>query len=137
MDFSLSPEELAFRDEVRSWLEVNVDVPARFRSLEEEFDWGRQWQARLAADRWVGIHWPEAYGGRGATPLQVAIFNLEYARSRAPQPVNRNGINHVGPTLLAHGTEEQKARWLPRSSTPRRSGASCSASRGPVPTWPP
>jgi alkylation response protein AidB-like acyl-CoA dehydrogenase len=114
MDLSLSEEELAFRDEVRRWLEANVDVPPGFRSLEEEFEWGRAWQARLAADRWVGIHWPEAYGGRGATPLQVAIFNLEYARSRAPQPVNRNGINHVGPTLQAHGTEEQKTRWLPR-----------------------
>ena len=44
----------------------------------------------------------------------MAIFNLEYARSGAPQPVNRNGINHVGPTLLAHGTDEQKSRWLPR-----------------------
>ena len=115
MDLSLSAEELAFRDEVRAWLEANVDVPERFASLEEEFAWGREWQARLAADRWVGIHWPEEYGGRGATPLQVAIFNLEYAaRSRAPQPVNRNGINHVGPTLLAHGTELQKARFLPR-----------------------
>jgi alkylation response protein AidB-like acyl-CoA dehydrogenase len=114
MDLSLSPQELAFREEVRRWLEANVEVPPVFRSPEEELDWGRRWQARLAADRWVGIHWPEAYGGRGATPLQVAIFNLEYARSRAPQPVNRNGINHVGPTLLAHGTEEQKARWLPR-----------------------
>jgi alkylation response protein AidB-like acyl-CoA dehydrogenase len=61
----------------------------------------------------VGIHWPEAYGGRGASPVQVAIFNMEYARSRALQPVNRVGINLAGPTLLAHGTEEQKARWLP------------------------
>ena len=109
----MSGEELAFRDEIRAWLEANVDVPERFASLEEEFAWGREWQARLAADRWVGIHWPEEYGGRGATPLQLAIFNLEYARSRAPQPVNRNGINHVGPTLLAHGTESQKARFLP------------------------
>jgi alkylation response protein AidB-like acyl-CoA dehydrogenase len=114
VDLSLSPEEVAFRDEIRTWLETNADVPERFASLEEEFAWGREWQARLAADRWVGIHWPEEYGGRGATPLQVAIFNLEYARSRAPQPVNRNGINHVGPTLLAHGTESQKARFLPR-----------------------
>ncbi|HUA94510.1 MAG TPA: acyl-CoA dehydrogenase family protein [Acidimicrobiales bacterium] len=113
MDLSMSGEELAFRDEIRAWLEANVDVPERFASLEEEFAWGREWQARLAADRWVGIHWPEEYGGRGATPLQLAIFNLEYARSRAPQPVNRNGINHVGPTLLAHGTESQKARFLP------------------------
>jgi alkylation response protein AidB-like acyl-CoA dehydrogenase len=114
MDLSLTIEEQGFQDEVRQWLEANVALPSAFASLEEEFEWGRTWQARLAADRWVGIHWPEAYGGRGATPFQVAIFNMEYARSKAPQPVNRNGINHVGPTLLAHGSEEQKERWLPR-----------------------
>ena len=114
MDLALTPEEEAFGDEARRWLQANVVVPAGFGSLEEEFEWGRRWQARLAADRWVGIHWPEEYGGRGATPVQVAIFNMEYARSKAPQPVNRNGINHVGPTILAHGTDEQKARWLPR-----------------------
>ena len=55
------------------------------------------WQAKLAADRWVGIHWPAEYGGRGASPVQVAIFNMEYARSRALQPVNRVGINLAGP----------------------------------------
>ncbi len=114
MDLALSDDELAFRADIRRWLAENLELPKQFSSLEDEFEWGRAWQARLAADRWVGIHWPEAYGGRGATPLQVAIFNIEYARSRAPQPVNRNGINHVGPTLLAHGTEAQKARWLPR-----------------------
>ena len=114
MNLALTPEELAFRDEVRSWLSANVELPGRFLSLEDEFEWGRKWQARLAADRWVGIHWPQQYGGRGASPVQVAIFNMEYARSRAPQPVNRNGINHVGPTILAHGTDAQKARWLPR-----------------------
>src|SRR5260221_13493373 len=70
-------------------------------------------QERLAHDRWIGIHWPAEYGGRGASPVQVAIFNMEYPRSRALQPVNRVGINLAGPTLLAHGTEEQKLRWLP------------------------
>jgi alkylation response protein AidB-like acyl-CoA dehydrogenase len=114
VDLALTEDELVFRDQVRRWLDANLDMPPPFRSLDEEFEWGRTWQARLAADRWVGIHWPEAYGGRGASPLQVAIFNMEYARSGAPQPVNRNGINHVGPTLLAHGTDDQKARWLPR-----------------------
>jgi alkylation response protein AidB-like acyl-CoA dehydrogenase len=113
MDLALTAAEVAFRDEVRGWLEANVELPATFRSLEREFAWGRRWRARLAADRWVGIHWPEVYGGRGASPVQVAIFNMEYARSRAPQPVNRNGLNHVGPTILAHGTDAQKARWLP------------------------
>ena len=87
--------------------------PPPFATLGDEVAWGRRWQAQLAAGRWVGIHWPRAYGGRGASPLEVAIFNTEYARARAPQPVNRVGINLTGPTLLAHGTEEQKERYLP------------------------
>ncbi len=113
MNLSFSPDEQAFAEEARSWLAANLEPPPAFAGQAEEVDWGRRWQARLAADRWVGIHWPEAYGGRGATPVQVALFNMEYARARAPQPVNRVGINLAGPTLLAHGTDEQKARWLP------------------------
>jgi alkylation response protein AidB-like acyl-CoA dehydrogenase len=62
----------------------------------------------------VGLWWPSAYGGRDASPVEVAIFNMEYARAGAPQPVNRVGINLAGPTLLAHGTEAQKQRWLPK-----------------------
>ncbi len=112
MDLSFSPEEEAFATEVRAWLAANVEPTPRFDSVDDEVAWGRAWQARLAADRWVGIHWPEAYGGRGAPPVQVAIFNMEYARSKAPQPVNRVGINLAGPTLLAHGTGAQKERWL-------------------------
>lgn len=61
----------------------------------------------------VGLWWPEEFGGRGASPVQVAIFNMEYARAGAPQPVNRVGINLAGPTLLAHGSDEHNARWLP------------------------
>ena len=87
-------------------------APAPLSNLADEVEWGRAWQAKLAADRWVGIHWPNEYGGRGASPVQVAIFNMEYAQPRA-QPVNRVGINLAGPTLLAHGTDEQKHRWLP------------------------
>ncbi|MGH8983075.1 MAG: acyl-CoA dehydrogenase family protein [Acidimicrobiia bacterium] len=113
MDLSFSPEEEAFAQEVRAWLAANLELPPRFESLDDEIEWGRAWQAKLATGRWVGIHWPAEYGGRGASPVQVAIFNMEYARSRALQPVNRVGINLAGPTLLAHGTEEQKQRWLP------------------------
>jgi alkylation response protein AidB-like acyl-CoA dehydrogenase len=113
MDLNLSPEERAFAADIRTWLETNLDVPPPFASLAEEIEWGRRWQAKLARDRWVAIHWPVEFGGRGASPVQVAVFNLEYARSRALQPVNRNGINLAGPTLLAHGTDEQKRRWLP------------------------
>jgi alkylation response protein AidB-like acyl-CoA dehydrogenase len=113
MDLSFTEEEQAFALEIRSWLAANLELPPGFASLEEQIAWGREWQARLAADRWVGIHWPAEYGGRAATPVQVAIYNMEYARSRALQPVNRVGINLAGPTLLAHGTEAQKQRWLP------------------------
>ena len=113
MDLSLSADEQAFADEFRSWLDANLDLPPSFDSFDDEIAWGRTWQAKLAADRWVGIHWPSEYGGRSASPVQVAIYNLEYGRSRALQLVNRTGVNLAGPTLLAHGTEEQKARWLP------------------------
>ncbi len=113
MDLAFTSEELAFALEIRAWLADNVEVPARFENIADEVEFGRRWQSRLAADRWVGIHWPQAYGGRGASPVEVAIFNMEYARSRALQPINRVGINLAGPTLLAHGTDEQKSRWLP------------------------
>jgi alkylation response protein AidB-like acyl-CoA dehydrogenase len=113
MDLAFTADEQAFATDVRSWLADNVEVPPRFETIAEEVEFGRVWQARLAEARWVGIHWPEAFGGRSATPVQVAIFNMEYARSRALQPINRVGINLAGPTLLAHGTDDQKQRWLP------------------------
>ena len=117
MDLSFTPEEQAFATEVREWLAANLgEVPA-FASFDEEVEWGRQWQARLAGERWVGLHWPAEYGGRGASPVQVAIFNAEYARARAPQLINRVGLNLAGPTLLAHGTAEQKQRWLAKILT--------------------
>jgi alkylation response protein AidB-like acyl-CoA dehydrogenase len=113
MDLAFSPEEQAFAAEVRQWLAERAQIPPRFENIAAEVEFGRRWQAELAADRWVGIHWPQEYGGRGASPVEVAIFNMEYARSRALQPINRVGINLAGPTLLAHGTEQQKLRWLP------------------------
>jgi alkylation response protein AidB-like acyl-CoA dehydrogenase len=116
MDLSFSAEEAAFAAEADVWLAAalaELPVPDRFDSMDHEIEWGRTWQARLAADHWVGIAWPEAFGGRSATPVQVALFNMAYARAGAPQPVNRVGINLAGPTILAHGTGEQKARFLP------------------------
>ena len=85
MDLSFTSAELAFASDVRDWLDEHIDVPPAFASLDDEIAWGREWQAKLAADRWVGIHWPAEYGGRGATPVEVALYNMEYARSRALQ----------------------------------------------------
>jgi len=112
MDFDLSAGDLAFRDELRAWLEAHtppdVDVAADFREVEAL----REWQRTLSGDRWVGIHWPVEYGGRDATLMQVALYNAEMARAQAPQILGRAGVNLVGPTLMTHGTKEQRARWL-------------------------
>ena len=114
MDFDLSREDEAFRDELRGWLSTHtppdIDVAATFDEAEKL----RDWQRTLHGGRWVGIHWPEEYGGRGASLLQVAIYNAELARARAPQILGRAGVNLVGPTLISHGTEEQRKRWLPK-----------------------
>jgi alkylation response protein AidB-like acyl-CoA dehydrogenase len=115
VDLSFTAADQAFAAEARDWLVAAVAAdpsPASFASAADEIAWGRRWQARLADARWVGIHWPVEHGGRGASPVQVALFNAEYARAEAPQPVNRVGINLAGPTLLAHGTADQQARWL-------------------------
>jgi len=114
MDFDLSAGDLAFRDELRGWLAEHeppdVDVAADFSEAETL----REWQRTLHAGRWVGIHWPQQYGGRGASLVQVAIYNEELARAHAPQILGRAGVNLVGPTLIAHGTEEQRGKWLNR-----------------------
>jgi alkylation response protein AidB-like acyl-CoA dehydrogenase len=113
VDLSLTESEQRFAHDVRAWLEANVVPAPDTDDLAELVAWGRTWQAKLADAGWVGINWPVEYGGRGASPVDVAIFNAEYARSAAPQLVNRVGINLAGPTLLAHGTPEQCRRWLP------------------------
>jgi alkylation response protein AidB-like acyl-CoA dehydrogenase len=112
--------EQGLREEVREWLrehlpwEYGKGLPPRFDELAEEVAFLRTWQSQLAAARWVGVAWPEAYGGRGAGPVEHFIVTEELARARAPELVGRIGINLVGPTLLAHGTPEQQARWLNR-----------------------
>ena len=113
MDLALKKEDEEFAASFRAWLGEHLRRPPAFFDLADEVAWGREWQATLAADRWVGVHWPGSYGGRSATPVQVALYQSEYARAQAPQPVNRVGINLVGPTLLAHGTEDQRLRHLP------------------------
>ena len=117
MDLTPTREQEAFRAELRAWLAEHppdVDLRAHHEDLAQEVFDLRQWQARLAEGRWIGVTWPEEYGGRGAGALHHFIVQEELARARAPELVGRIGVNLVGPTLLAHGTSEQKARWLPR-----------------------
>jgi alkylation response protein AidB-like acyl-CoA dehydrogenase len=120
MDLRATESEAALREEVRAWLRANLPweygkgLPPRFDELADEVAFGREWQARLVSGRLVGVAWPEEYGGRGAGPVEHYIVTEELARARAPELVGRIGVNLVGPTLLAHGTPEQRARFLPR-----------------------
>src|SRR5262245_53271433 len=119
MDFAISPADARFRDELRAWLAGNRParaerVPHDDASLAEEVAFLRDWQQRLHAAGYVGLLWPREYGGHGAPPARQAILNQELARARAPQLLNRVGVNNTGPTLIVHGTEAQKRRFLPR-----------------------
>jgi len=112
MDFSYTPEEQAFRAELRAWLAANVPREAPPATLEAEAAFLTAWQRRLYDAGWAAVHWPREYGGRGASLTETAIFQEEMARARAPQMMNRVGINNVGPTLIAHGSEAQRRRYL-------------------------
>jgi alkylation response protein AidB-like acyl-CoA dehydrogenase len=120
MDLSPTAAEARLREEVRAWLrehlpwEYGKGLPPRFDDLDAEVAFGREWQAQLASGRWVGVAWPQEYGGRGGGPVEHYLVTEELARARAPELVGRIGVNLVGPTLLAHGTDAQKHRWLPR-----------------------
>ena len=103
-----------FRDELRSWLKEHAPPAVEVAASSDDAATLREWQRTLHAGHWVGIHWPVEYGGRGASPTQVAIYNEELARAGAPPLLGRAGLTLVGPTLMAHGTEEQRARWMPR-----------------------
>jgi alkylation response protein AidB-like acyl-CoA dehydrogenase len=112
MDLTLSESEQKFRDELRAWLEENHPGPEPSGD-EASFEFRREWQRRLHAAGWAGVSWPTEYGGRGATLVEQAIFNEEIVRSRAPMVANVLGLAMGGPTVIAHGTEEQRLRYLP------------------------
>lgn len=112
----------AFREELRRWLEAHMRQELRPESLarldeDSRIRVLRAWQAELAADRWVGVTWPEEYGGRAAgIPEQIA-YTEEMARASAPPALGTLGVAIVGPPLLAYGTEEQKRRFARRILT--------------------
>ena len=88
------------------------------RSPAEKVAFARRWQRKLHDGGWAGLHWPREYGGRGATPIEQFLFAEEYTRLGAPPMIDIGvGPGLVGPTLIHHGTEEQKRRFLPRILT--------------------
>ncbi len=112
MDLSLSPAEREFRDAVRGWIEEH-NPGAEPDSDPELFEFRKAWQKALNERGWAGLSWPTEYGGAGATQIEQAIFFEELARAGAPSMANVLGLAMGGPTVIAHGTDEQKQRYLP------------------------
>ena len=124
MNFDDTPQEAAFRAEARAWIQVNAPkeleaelsqptvgrIKLKNRDILEE---SKKWQKKKADAGWACIRWPKEYGGRGATAIQQVIWNQEEARFRTPP--NIFGITHgmCAPTVMTHGTDEQKRRYLP------------------------
>jgi alkylation response protein AidB-like acyl-CoA dehydrogenase len=120
MDLRDGPEDVAFRAEVRRFLDENVvgefaELKGRGGSGDETFGFEvrRRWEKVMADSGWTCLGWPVEHGGRGATMTQQVIFNEEYARAAAPGRVSVMGEGLLGPTLIHYGTPEQQARYLP------------------------
>ncbi len=112
MDLTFSEPELAFQQELRAWFADHVPGDEPVGDEEAHYVWRRDFQRELARDGWAAVHWPQEYGGRGATLTQSAIFFEELGRSGGPLPANVLGLLLAGPTIMTWGTPEQKDRYL-------------------------
>jgi alkylation response protein AidB-like acyl-CoA dehydrogenase len=123
MDFDFTPEQEAFRKEVRAWLETNLPDDLRGKAFAssradvEEVKKLRAWQKTMAEAGYVGLDWPREFGGRGATIVEMVILYQEMARAESPQILNRGGVSMLGPTLMKYGTQAQQQRFLKKILT--------------------
>ncbi|MEZ4552559.1 MAG: acyl-CoA dehydrogenase family protein [Dehalococcoidia bacterium] len=135
MDWSDTPEQAAFRDQVRK--HIADRLPAYYRdaairleaSIQPEADWqqdmmhgtpeaqaaARDWASALQEYGWVAAGWPKEYGGGGLSTMEQFILKQELSRAEAPDPGSNGGVAQLGSTLLVHGTEEQKKKFLPKT----------------------
>jgi alkylation response protein AidB-like acyl-CoA dehydrogenase len=108
MDFEYTPEQEAFREEVREWLRANLPpelcvddaMDERIAGTREVFEKRRVWQAKVNAAGYAGLAWPKEYGGRAAPLMEQIIFDEEYSRARAPVLPGYSGLQLFGPTLI-------------------------------------
>ena len=116
MDLNYTPEEQAFREEVRAFVRANLprDIAEKVlhhrRLVKDDF---ARWQKILYKQGWIAGHWPREYGGQGWTPVQTHIFDEECAAAGAPRLIPF-GLNMVAPVIMAFGTPRQKEHYLPR-----------------------
>jgi alkylation response protein AidB-like acyl-CoA dehydrogenase len=120
LDFTLTPEQEAFRQTVRAWLKANIpaDWDRRVTAVSdvprpEAYELLRKWQHTMYAAGFVGLTWPKEAGGRGLTFVEEMILHQEMALAKAPPILNILGVGMAGPTIIAYGTEEQKRRYPP------------------------
>ena len=124
MDLNDTPEQAEYRARARDWLEQHADEAPKITRDDitpEVIDARRKWQGKLAEAGFVGITWPREYGGQGLGPLEQVVFTQELSRAKLPGILDVIGIGMLGPTIIAHGTEEQK-QPLPRPDAARRRG---------------
>ena len=115
MDLNDTPEQAEYRARARDWLEQHADEAPKITRDDitpEVIDARRKWQGKLAEAGFVGITWPREYGGQGLGPLEQVVFTQELSRAKLPGILDVIGIGMLGPTIIAHGTEEQKQRYL-------------------------
>lgn len=113
LQLELGKEIESLRTEFRTWLESNPPPVPSDPSLSEFQRCGRAWQSTMATGRWLGLHWPVEFGGRGLTLVSDAVIQEELVRARAPQVLGLFGLTMVGPVLIKHGTHGQQRRFLP------------------------
>jgi alkylation response protein AidB-like acyl-CoA dehydrogenase len=115
VDLNDTPEQAEYREKVRAWLEAHKnEAPPRGGSTEDPdyVNARRTWQRKLAEAGLAGVTWPQEYGGQGRGPIEQVITNQEISRADVPGILDGIGLGMLGPCLIAHGTEEQKARHL-------------------------
>ena len=123
MDFNDTPEEAAFRTEARAWLQANGDAI----SADDDDDGDllgeklnpeivatcKAWQKKKADAGWACLTWPKEFGGRAATPIENVIWKQEESKVKTPPDIYGIGLGMCGPTIMTHGNDAQKARWIP------------------------
>ena len=114
MDLNDTPDQAAYREQVRAWLEEHKgEAPvARDRDDDAAITEHRTWQRKLAEAGYAGVTWPKEFGGQGLGPIEQVIIGQEIARAGVPGILDVIGVGMLGPTLIAHGSEDQKQRYL-------------------------
>jgi alkylation response protein AidB-like acyl-CoA dehydrogenase len=118
VDLDDTPEQAAYRAQVRSWLEQHageapvLQGPGALEDENEIIAARRVWQGKLAEGGLAGVTWPKEYGGQGLGPIEQVICGQEIARAKVPGILDAIGVGMLGPTIIAHGDDEQKARYL-------------------------